>query len=225
MYRTQGAFIEDCSILAPRSRSCRRISEVAELPKRKIHKRSGKGHAAGGLGGRLAQAQRGPERPREVEREQTKPLMRLAGDDQAGSPQISVRNPNGSPRVLCPTMYVCTKGSNRNPLQTHKQNYDQGGSPQAELRPGSLPTSRITTRELAGWLALAGWLRPREAQRGPERRSVDRTSLSCAWLEAPEGLCICAPGGLHEPTYGPQKAYVYGLQMAYVGPYIYGPNM
>ena len=37
---------------------------------------------------------------------------------------------------------------------------DQGGSPQAELRPGSLPTSRITTRELlAGWLAeLAGWL-------------------------------------------------------------------
>ena len=33
---------------------------------------------------------------------------------------------------------------------------------------------------------LAGcWLRPREAQRGPERRSVDRTSLSCAWLEAP----------------------------------------
>ncbi len=37
--------------------------------------------------------------------------------------------------------------------------------------------------QLAGWLAggLAGWLRPREAQRGPERRSVDRTSLSCAW--------------------------------------------
>ena len=54
----------------------------------------------GGLGGRLAQAQRGLERPREVEREQTKPLMRLAGDDQAGSPQISVRNPNRSPRVL-----------------------------------------------------------------------------------------------------------------------------
>ena len=76
---------------------------------------------------------------------------------------------------------------NRNPLQTHKQNYDQGGSPQAELRPGSLPTSRITTRELAGWLAelclydlgacpalgwLAGWLVGwlAEAQRGPERR-------------------------------------------------------
>ena len=36
-----------------------------------------------------------------------------------------------------------------------------------------------------GIAILAGWLRPREAQRGPERRSVDRTSLSCAWLEAP----------------------------------------
>ena len=86
----------------------------------------------------------------------------------------------------------------------YKQSFDQGGCPQAELRPGSVPTRRITTRELAGWLAggittrepvlrwagwlaggLAGWLRPREAQRGPERRSVDRTSLSCAWLEAP----------------------------------------
>ena len=45
--------------------------------------------------------------------------------------------------------------------------------------------------QLAGWLAggLAGWPaeayihtyieRPREAQRGPEMRSVDRTSLSC----------------------------------------------
>ena len=86
----------------------------------------------------------------------------------------------------------------------HKQG-DQGGSPQAELRPGSPPTTRITTRELAvaGWLAggisklaswlavgLAGWLakaqkgreRPREAQRGTETRSVDRTSPSCAWL-------------------------------------------
>ena len=65
----------------------------------------------------------------------------------------------------------------------HKQNY------------------RNTTRELAGWLAggitsrepvvhLAGWLagqrlaapeRPREADRG----HIQRTSLSCAWLEAP----------------------------------------
>ena len=61
-----------------------------------------------------------------------------------------------------------TRVPNRNPLQTR-----------------GLPTSRITTRELAGWLALAGWLRPREAQRGPERRSGDRTSLPCVWLEAP----------------------------------------
>ena len=64
--------------------------------------------------------------------------------------------------------------------QSHKQNYDQGAY---------VPTSRITTRELAGWLAggiswlaswlaggLAGWLaeaqkgleRLREAQRGTE---------------------------------------------------------
>ena len=90
----------------------------------------------------------------------------------------------------------------RNPRQTQ-------GLPQAEFRPGRLPSSRITTREpthkqnydqgtgwlagwrnyerLAGWLAggLAGWLRPSESQRGPERRSMYRTSLSCAWLEAP----------------------------------------
>ena len=64
--------------------------------------------------------------------------------------------------------------------------------------------AKITTREpvtlLAGWLAawgMAGWLRPRkarEAQRGPERRTVDRTSLSCAWLEAPHKQ-ICDQGG------------------------------
>ena len=28
-------------------------------------------------------------------------------------------------------------------------------------------------------------LRPRKAQRGTEKRSVDRTSLSCAWLGLP----------------------------------------
>ena len=78
----------------------------------------------------------------------------------------------------------------------HKQNYDQGAY--------ILPTSRITTRELASWLAggitydqetchalgwLAGWLggwlagrlRPREAQRGPER---PREAQRCgAWIE------------------------------------------
>ena len=75
-----------------------------------------------------------------------------------------------------------TQKSISNPGPPHKQNYDQGVSPQAELRPGRFPTSRImtrepahkqnyrnTTRELAGWLAggitsrepvvhLAGWL-------------------------------------------------------------------
>ncbi len=34
---------------------------------------------------------------------------------------------------------------------------------------------------LGGW--VAGWLRPREALRGPERWSVNKQSLSCAWLE------------------------------------------
>ena len=105
---------------------------------------------------------------------------------------------------------------NRNPLQTqglpisrsttrevpHKQNYDQGGSPQAELKPGSLPgwlvgwlAGGITTREpvmrLAGWLAGwgAGWLaeaqrgsqRPREAQRGPGRPWVEQACRALGW--------------------------------------------
>ena len=144
--------------------------------------------------------------------------MRLAG----GSPQADLCTTREAPhRFLYGTreeapadyhMYVCMyvefrteihfklRASPQAELCTtreapHEQNYDQGGSPQAELRPGSLPTSRIvydqgtgwlvgwlaggiTTREpvmrLAGWLAgwlgvLAGWLRPREAQRGPER--------------------------------------------------------
>ena len=34
------------------------------------------------------------------------------------------------------------------PRASHKQNYDQGGFPSAELRPGRLSTSRITNREL-----------------------------------------------------------------------------
>ena len=151
--------------------------------------------------------------------------MRLAGAphkqiyDQGGSPQADLR-PGKLPTDFCmepkkKPPRTTTRVPNRNPLQTqglptsrittreapHKQSYDQGGSPQAELRPGSLPTSRITTRELlAGWLAeLAGWLagrlggwlagllRPRKAQRGPERHrgSVDRTSSSGAWLGAP----------------------------------------
>ena len=98
--------------------------------------------------------------------------------DQGGSPQADLR-PGKLPTDFCmepkrKPPRTTTRVPNRNPLQTqglptsrittreapHKQSYDQGGSPQAELRPGSLPTSRITTRELlAGWLAeLAGWL-------------------------------------------------------------------
>ena len=65
-----------------------------------------------------------------------------------------------------------------------------------------LHTTREPVTRLAGWLAawgMAGWLRPRkarEAQRGPERRTVDRTNLSCAWLEAPHKQ-ICDQGGSH----------------------------
>ncbi len=87
------------------------------------------------------------------------------------------------------TGFATNQGMVRCTVVPHKQSYDQGGSPQAELRPGSLPTSRITTRELlAGWLAelvgcqhnwlgvwLAGLLRPRKAQRGPVRpRAAER---------------------------------------------------
>ena len=43
------------------------------------------------------EAQRSPER---WSVDKKKPVMRLAGDDQAGSPQISVWNPRGSPRGL-----------------------------------------------------------------------------------------------------------------------------
>ena len=118
--------------------------------------------------------------------------------DQGGSPQISLRTkkPPGLP--------------NRTPLQTQGlPSSSQGSSSQAklcatnlqaELRPGGLPTSRITTRELAGWLAggiatrepAAGWLveeaqrgPKRGGQRGPKRRSGDGTSLPGVWLEAP----------------------------------------
>ena len=111
-----------------------------------------------------------------------------------------------------------------------KQNYDQGAH--------IVPTSRITTRELASWLAgwlgglyttrkcvlrLACWLVgwgsgwlwggpgfPVDfcwafcrtywcmlwAQRSPERRGVDRTSLSCAWLEATRKQNYIRPGRL-----------------------------
>ncbi len=90
------------------------------------------------------------------------------------------------------------------PRASHKQKYDQGGSPPAELRPGSPQAELRPGSLLAGWLAgsgdydqetchalgwLAGWLggwlagrlRPREAQRGPER---PREAQRCgAWIE------------------------------------------
>ena len=87
----------------------------------------------------------------------------------------------------------------------HKQNHDQGAYvPTSNYDQGAYPQTELCTyvrlcRDLAGWLAelcmsvqpgslSCAWLAD-EAQRGRERRSVERTSLSCAWLEAPEGLC------------------------------------
>ncbi len=116
------------------------------------------GWLAGGLAGWLAAAKRGPERPREAQR---------------GTEKRSVERTS----LSCAWLGA-----------PHKQIYDQGGSPRAELRPGSLPTSRIMTRELAGCLAggiswLASWLagglaglqRPIKAQRGPENhREAER---------------------------------------------------
>ena len=146
--------------------------------------------------------------------------MRLAG----GSPQADIR-PGRLPTDFSmqperKPPRTSTGVPNRNPLQTqglptsrittreapYNQNYDQGACPQAELRPGSwlarwLPEVRpgsLSFAWLAGWLAggLPGWLRPREAQRGAERRTVDRTSLSCAWLEAHHKQIHIRPGRL-----------------------------
>ena len=171
---------------------------------------------AGWLGGWLAEAQRGPERPRKAERGKNKPVMRLAG----GSPQADLR-PGRLPTDMCMCICVPERMPPRTTttyvhmfvgFQT-EIHVKPRASPQAELRPGRfptgsittrealhkqnydqgayIPTSRITTRELASWLAgwlggtttrkpvmrLAGWLavwlgvhrgpeRPREAQRG-----------------------------------------------------------
>ena len=96
--------------------------------------------------------------------------MRLAG----GSPPADLR-----PRRFPTDFFMeperkpprtITRVPNRHPLQTkgfptsrittreapHKQNYDQGGSPQEVLRPGSLCTHKENHDKGAGW--LAGWL-------------------------------------------------------------------
>ena len=121
----------------------------------------------------------------------------LFGEWRAGS---SVLEFSEGLRELPTQMHSCRKRKAKSKCSTERR-------PQTPTYIHT-PTSRITTRELAGWLAggittrepvlrfagwlaggLAGWLRPREAQRGPERpreaqrgpemRSVDRTSLSC----------------------------------------------
>ena len=89
---------------------------------------------------------------------------------------------------LC--MYVHVKRGQKGPACMYRTNLSCAWLA-GWLAQGQGITTREPVTRLAGWLAawgMAGWLRPRkarEAQRGPERRSVDRTSLSCAWLEAP----------------------------------------
>ena len=154
-----------------------------------------RGWLAGWL--RPREAQRGPER-RSVDRTSLScawmeaPTSRFT-TREAPHRYFHVWNPRGSPHRLPRRTKGSKQKSTSNPGSPHKQKYDQGGSPQAELRPGRLPTSRTETREptwlaggwlwaellpgnlscawAAGWLAggLAGWLRPREAHRGPER--------------------------------------------------------
>ena len=113
-------------------------------------------------------------------------------------------NPRGSPHRLPRRTKGSKQKSTSNPGSPHKQKYDQGGSPQAELRPGRLPTSRTETREptwLAGWLAVggittrepvmrlggwvagwgAGWLA--EAQRGSQRPREAQRGPGRPWVE------------------------------------------
>ena len=183
--------------------------------------------------------------------------MRLA----AGSPQADLQ-PGRLPtdfyvepqRTPPRTTYVHTTTYTHMYIRTYigfqtEIHFKPRAYPQAELRPGRLPTSRpgrlptsiITTREpthkqnydqglrwLAGWrnydqgtcgaLGLGGWLagglKPREAQRGPERRNVDRTSLSCAWLEAPHKQIYKQGGSPHislhmEPQRKPRRKHMY----------------
>ena len=169
------------------------------------------GWLAGWGAGWLAEAQRGPERPREAQRggawiEQAchalgwrLPTSRFA-TREVRHRFLYVRNQRGSPADYQTEIHYKPRASPQAAREvprkqnyvrpTYKQNYVQEAYPQAELPRGSW---------LAGWLVvlrpgslrLAGWLRrPREArreaaQRGPKRRSGDGTSLPCVWLEAP----------------------------------------
>ena len=135
--------------------------------------------------------------------------------DQGGSPQVSLRTkPKRKPRGL----------PNRNPLQTQGLPTSSQGSSsqaklcatnlQAELRPGGLPTSRITTRELAGWLAggiatrepAAGWL-VEEAQRGPKRGGPERPKEAERGWNKPAMRLV---GSSHKQIYDQGHRFLYG---------------
>ena len=113
-------------------------------------------------------------------------MMHLA----AGSPQTDLQQwrlptdfyvepKRKPPRITYVPLRTYTRSkqkSPRNPGPPHKHNYDQRGSPQAELRAGRLPTSIITTRDLptaritpGTW--LANW-----------RTEIQPGNLSRAWL-------------------------------------------
>ena len=104
----------------------------------------------------------------------------------AGSQTEIHFKPRASPQAglrpgRLPTSRVTTREA------PHKQNYDQGAHPQPDLRPGSWLWLAGWLGELASWLAgwlggwLAGLLRPRKAQRGPEKRR--EAQRSGAWIE------------------------------------------
>ena len=87
----------------------------------------------------------------------------------------------------------------------HQRIYDQGGSPQADLRPGRLPTSRFTTREAPH--------RAREAQRGPERRQ-DRPREASG-----DPFHFSCKGYVH--THIPHGAFYIGCKVTYAHTYMH----
>ena len=88
------------------------------------------------LGWRLPQADLRPGRlPTDISMCGTREEAPADYHDVQSVPNRNPRQPHGIP--------IITSSTTECP---HKQNYDQGGSPQAELKPGSLP----------GWL-VAGW--------------------------------------------------------------------